>query len=101
MQERCRLGVAATWLARAPSQPDSEKGTMPAADNRSQSRRERRGKEVSRSMRTVLSVETCAIPAPPQAHPLQRVGLHRGFAGGSMVEDEFRAVEERPEDVAQ
>ena len=51
MQEWRRLGFPAACSARAPSQPESEKGTTPAAVSRSQSRRER---EPEKSIMAVL-----------------------------------------------
>src|SRR5207253_85377 len=70
-------------FARAPSHPDTEKLTTPAADRRSQSRRDRDGRR--------------GMEKSSQAPGLQPGGLKRGL----MVQDKLGAIQEHPENVAQ
>src|SRR6516225_625637 len=94
-----RFGCAAASWARAPSQLDTEKPATPAALSFSQSRREGTG---VRAM--------CGIPwvvrAAQAAQRSERVSAAYSAAlparlGLSMIQEELRAVQQHPEDVAQ
>src|SRR5438445_5281669 len=95
MHERRRCGLLAAAAARFSSEPDMEKLTTPADVNVSHSRRDRVG------MRVMLDA-----PIGSWGHDANRAGLVSARLAScptrwSMIQDEFAAIKDRPEDIGE